>query len=824
MILKRVSLHHGFLWGLVLAASLLVSTNVAAQSALAQQTIAIDIAAQPLEQAITQLATQADLLIGVDASLVAGKQAPALNGYFTPMQAIGQLLRGSGLIVVENAPGRYTLEAAPANLQTRNDAEAVTLPEIKVSGEMEPDSPDNRSYSRSSAFSATKTDTSIMETPVSIQTVPRAVIDDQKSVTIKDILENVSGVRVAHTLGNDTGFNVRGFRNGRNYRNGLLANGGNANFPTMFDTANLQSVEVLKGPASILFGRGEPGGLVHFTTKRPQATPYYLLEQQFGSYGFYRTQWDATGPVTENGTLLYRFNGSYLNSESFRDTIFRDRVMASGSMTWRPTRTTELTVEVEGIHQKDQVDTGIPAIGTRPAPLPVKRTFGDRNDPIDTNEKIHVGTELTHHLNPNWRIHNRFLMTHYDQNQTYFDPIGTVLRNDRFLDRNIFRQKHHSEIYTTNLDLNGHFELGLTRHDVLVGFDYLQSQTNYFTAGEYTNPNPALTLDIFNPASTATDPALISQTLQIRNRYSTFKDEWFGVYFQDKITLWDRLHILGGGRYDWVSTGRGNSLDSFSEAKQNIPLRKDSNFNPRIGLLYQLLPQISLFGNWTTSFGTNNGISATGASFKPETSEQFEIGIKSALFQEKLIATLTFYHLTKDNLLTPDLSTPDPLDSIAVGKQRSRGIELDISGQLTQELSLIGSYAYTEAKVVRDNSGLQNNRLPQAPRHAGSAWLRYEAKRIPQLHGLSFGIGIFAIGKRDGDIQNTLQLPGYARLDAFAAYQMKLRDARLIAQINARNILDKRYYESTNPLNVGPRLGIYPGAPLTILGSLRLEY
>ncbi|WP_347888098.1 TonB-dependent receptor [Nitrosomonas europaea] len=825
MIIKTVSLRHGFLLGSVLATGLFVSANVAAQSAAAQQTIAIDLAAQPLEQAITQLATQAGLLIGVDASLVAGKQAPALNGRFTPLQAIGQLLKGSGLIVIENAPGRYTLEAASANGHMESNAEAMTLPEIRVSGEIEPNSPDNRSYSRPSSFSATKTDTRIMETPVSIQTVPRAVIDDQKSVMLKDILENISGVHPNPTLGYDTNFIMRGFSNNVTYRNGLIAN---STFTTSFDTANLQSVEVFKGPASILFGRSEPGGLLNITTKKPLATPYYALEQQFGAYGFYRTQWDATGPVTENNTLFYRFNGSYLDSKSFRDDIFKDRIMASGSVTWRPTNMTELTIEAEGLHQEGQIDYGIPVIGNRSAPIPISRTFGDRNDPVDKRHKIHVGTEFVHRFNADWLIRNRFLMTHGDDKSTFVNPtpaFGSALRNDRFLDRNFFYQFFDTKSYTTNLDLNGKFELAQTHHEVLIGFDYLRSDNNYSISGEYNNSDPALTVDIFNPISTETNPAIIQQILLQNKNFSTFRNEWFGVYFQDHITLWDKLHILAGGRYDWASTGRGRSLNSFSESEKNIPLRKDSNFSPRVGILYQLLPQISLFGNWTTSFGANNGISATGASFKPQTGEQFEVGIKGALFQEKLIATLTFYNLTKDNLLTPDLSTPDPLDRIAVGRQRSRGIELDVSGQLTRELSLIGSYAYTDAKVVRDNSGLQGNLMPLVPDHSGSIWLRYDVKQFVPLDGLSFGVGVFAVGKREGDIQNTFKLPGYARLDAFAAYRMKLGPTRLTAQINARNILDKRYYESTDPnSNVAPRLGVYPGAPLTILGSLRLEY
>lgn len=407
------------------------------------------------------------------------------------------------------------------------------------------------------------------------------------------------------------------------------------------------------------------------------------------------------------------------------------------------------------------------------------------------------------------------------------------MRDNRFLDRNIFHQRHQSELYTTNLDLDGKFDIGFTRHAVLAGFDYMRSQTRYFTRRDYENPNPALTVDIFSPVSTATDSAMIRQTLSpnsLAYEKNIFKDEWFGVYFHDRITLWDKLHILGGGRYDWTVTGRGGSTISFSEeAETNVPRRKDHGFSPRVGILYQLLPQLSLFGNWTTSFGANNGLSATGGTFNPQRGEQFEAGIKTALFQDRLIATASFYHIIRENLLTPDLSTSDPLDSIAIGRQRSQGVEFDISGRITEELSLIGSYAYTDANVIRDNSGLLDNRLPQAPKHAGSVWLRYDIRKIQQLNGLSFGVGVgvgvFAVGKRDGDMQNTFKLPGYARLDAYAAYRMKLGPTRLTAQVNARNILDERYFESTDPdLNVAPRLGVLPGAPVTILGSLRLEY
>ena len=328
MILKTVSLHHGFLSGLVLAAGLLVSINVTAQSGITQQTIAIDIAAQPLEQAITQLANQAGLVIGVDVSLVAGKQAPALNGRFTPLQAIGQLLRGSGLIVIENAPGRYTLEAAPARHMSSN-TEIVTLPEMKITSMIDLDAPDSQSYRKTRVFSATKIDTSIMETPFSVQVVPRAVMDDQKSTKVKDALENVSGVRPQPSLGGGGGFIIRGFRTGNIYRNGLLTSEGGFGD---FDASNLDSIEVLKGPAQ-LYGRTEPGGLISVITKRGLETPYYSVEQQFGSYDYFRTQWDAGGPVTEDKKLLYRFSGAYQSNNSFRDFINGDRKVFNPSLT-----------------------------------------------------------------------------------------------------------------------------------------------------------------------------------------------------------------------------------------------------------------------------------------------------------------------------------------------------------------------------------------------------------------------------------------------------------------------------------------------------------
>lgn len=224
-------------------------------------------------------------------------------------------------------------------------------------------------------------------------------------------------------------------------------------------------------------------------------------------------------------------------------------------------------------------------------------------------------------------------------------------------------------------------------------------------------------------------------------------------------------------------------------------------------------------------FVADNGRSATGTLHDPEIGEQFEAGLKTQLFEDQLTATLAYFHLTKENILTADLSTPDdPFDSIAIGEARSEGVELDIAGRVTDTLSLIGSYAYTDAEVTKDSSGLQGNQLPNAPLHSGSLWLKYDVNGYG-ADGLSFGVGLFANGQREGDADNTFQLPGYARLDALAAYRWTIGPSRLIAQLNIRNLLDKEYYENPDRFaNNQPRLAIWPGAPLTVLGSIRIEF
>jgi iron complex outermembrane receptor protein len=790
-----------------------------------------DIPAQSLSSALQALAAQSGAPMLYAEQTAANKQSPRLSGDYTTAEAADKLLAGSGLAHSVAANGTVTVKPAQST-------DPTTLKSMTVVGKtkLDPNDPYNKSYTVTNSSTATKTDTPIMETATSIQVVPRSVIDDQKVSTITDALENVSGVRAQPSLGMVNSIIVRGFTNQNIYRNGLKTND---DFPFQFDTANLQSVEVVKGPAQ-LYGRSEPGGLVNVTTKKPLDIPYYSLEQRFGSYDLYRTEWDATGPLNKNKSLLYRFTGSYQNNNSFRDFVSNDRMLFAPSITWKPTDSTDETIELQVLNQDFTSDFGIPVIGKRPAPIPISRSLGDPNTPKSNLNQVQLGSLFNHRFNKDWAIHSRFLASFDSANSTFvnpvpaFDPASALDQNTGILKRNAFYQEDYGEKYATNLDLTGKFDLGFSKHEVLMGFDFYRSFHHYGTKGFWNTPNPALAINIYNPAPSYGIPQSVFDTAFLTSQRpsgdrSVFFNQWEGVYFQDQITLWDKLHIMGGGRYDWTATARGRGA-SYSQASALVDSAtiNDQGFSPRIGILYQPITELSVYGNWTTSFGANNGASATGASFKPQIGEQFEAGIKTSLFDQRFLSTLAYYHLTKDNLLTPDLNGA-PGDSIAIGQQRSQGIELDMTGQITDALSLIGSYAYTDARVTKDASvadgGFLGKRLSNVPENAGSLWVKYDFKGHKALNGFSMGLGTFAAGQREGNLDNSFQLPGYVRVDAFAAYRWNIKKTKVTAQFNIRNLLEKRYYESTDPeSNVSPALGVAPGAPLMAIGSLRIEY
>jgi iron complex outermembrane receptor protein len=672
--------------------------------------------------ALNDLADANGLHVLFDADLALGLRTKGLKGRHSLRAALDRLLAGTNLTYRLSDNRRTVLiTLAQAATGTQTDARPVTLPTIDVNATQQ-------GYTVTNSSSGTKTNTPIFQTPVSIQVVPAEVIEDQKAFRVQDALENVSGVQPRGSLG---GFReryiVRGFNVQENfYRNGLRVT--SSGFTSNFQTADIDRIEVMKGGGSVLYGRGEPSGSILFWTKLPTNRPLYWLEQNFGSFGYYRTQWDVGAPVTPDGSFAYRFSGAYTNSQSFRDFGKSNSIVVYPSFMWRLTPSTEVTLGIEYVNQNFLADYGIPALGNLPAPVPISRSFQDPSDPIDNNNNVNVDYALKHQINDTWTVVNRFLASFRQSNNIDIAPfvsgndVGSLNPNAFILNRQATTQHFEQASYATNLDFLGNFNIFDTKHQALVGLDYFNDQATYYFGVSRFTPGGIFPINIYAPIY-GLSPAIFNNVPAQGN--SDTLENWFGVYFQDQITIWDKLHIMGGGRQDWVEVKGLQYLTNTPPTQQNV-----SAFSPRVGALYELFPWLAVYGNWSQTFGANNGLDANGRTLAPQTGEEYEVGLKGQSIDQRLQATLAFYNITKQNVSTPDLRFPGGNVNALIGEVRSRGAELDIAGRIMDGLDAIVAFAYTDALILVDGSGNQGTSPP-----TGCTYVRTTLARVQFSNG-----------------------------------------------------------------------------------------
>lgn len=668
-------------------------------------------------------------------------------------------------------------------------------------------------YTTPKAFAATKTDTPLLETPMAIQVVPREVMDDQQVISIKDAIKNVSGV-----MSNEYEYydfvQIRGFSNGyaANYHDGLQLQAISG-----LETALLDRIEIVKGPASMLFGRIEPGGLVNLVSKKPQAEFAASLQQQIGEYGRARTTVDVTGKMNEDASLMYRVIGAYSEADSFMDYVQKRNEVGAAYLTWKPNSKFELNLRLEGQRNKfvDTEDIGIPIIGNRPARVSRSSFFGD---PVgweipNRPERSLLGFDWSYAFNDSWKITQRFHWDNRDEQQ--FTIWNNGFNGVDTLDRGLWYVHNERETLATNLDLTGDVKLGGMRHRLLAGVDWFRFTSEWHGFSDVTALIPAI--NIFNPVHGNISAAGLKALPE--GFFYTDHDEWHGLYLQDQISLNERWELLLGGRYDWAVTGNGQSATSLAGAFSALALRREEEFSPRAGVLYKATPSTSVYASYSESFGANNGVSATGAAFAPQTAKQYEIGGKYSALDESLTGSIAIFHLVKNNILTPDISTPAPNDQIPIGQVRNRGVEVDISGRVTNHVNVIATYAYSNAVITKDNSGNAGNTMPNVPRHAASVWAKYDTAP-GAAEGWQAGAGAYVRSQRQGDNANSWQLPGYARIDAMLGYRTKIAGKGITAQVNIQNLFDTTYFDRGGS---GGTLAKY-GEPRTAIGSLKIDF
>jgi len=645
-----------------------------------------------------------------------------------------------------------------------------------------------KSYSASDALTGTKSNALLRDLPLSVSVVPQELIADRALSYLGEALDNVSGAQRKQGYGGTQNFGafLRGFDSSfLTLRNSVRDFG----FYTLRDTANVERFEVLKGPGSILYGALRPGGITNTITKKPVADPLGKVSLIAGSHDRYRAEADFGGALSD--TVFFRFNAAAEDADSFRDHVENKGYFLAPVVTWKASDDLQWTLELE--HKKSDFtwDLGLPRHEAS-LTVPVSRFLGEPDSKNEVHSTV-ISSTIDYRFNDAWQVRQT---TSYAETKGDYQLRSAFRIEDdgRTATRSAFDTRETSSTFGIVNDFIGNFEAFGMEHQFVFGVDYYQMKQAYHF--DFLSLAP---IDLFDPVYGAEAVPLFPLFAE-RNR-----DRSFGVYAQDLISLSESWKVLVGIRHDW---NKYKAIDTLADTVSRDT--DETAFSPQFGVVYQPDDVTSFYTSYSKSFlPVRGGVTADASSLEPEKGEQFEVGIKRKFFDEKVSATLAFFDITKQNVNTPD---PDnPLFIVQTGEQKSRGIELDVSGSPIPGWEMIFGTAYIDAYVSEDNRFLVGSELPGAPDFSASLWNKYTVQN-GSLEDLSIGLGIYYVDKRQVALPNNdWYLPSYTRVDAFLAYPI----GKAHIQLNVKNLTDETIYDLTST-------SILPQEPLSV--SLRLSY
>lgn len=749
--------------------------NAAAGAAL-QARFGFAIAAQPLPQALSEFSRVTGLSVVYTDEAPYDLQAPAVSGQLSANDALNRLLAGSGYRFRALDGSTLTLERVPTD--------TLSLTDTTVTGQVA-----STSYQPAPVASIGRTDTPVLETPQSIVTVPAQALRDQKPRNLDDALGNISGITQANTLGGtQDAVMKRGFgdnRDGSIMRDGL---------PSVLGrnlTATADHVEVLKGPASLLYGIQDPGGIVNVVSKKPQLQQYNAVTLRGSTYAHGKqgsgAQIDTTGALGESN-LAYRLIVDHQDENYWRNFGQQRETLVAPSLAWFGEDTT-VNLSYEHREFKTPFDRGTAIDPRTNKPLDIPRTRR-LDEPFNITEGRSDLTRLDveHRLDDAWKAHFAYSWTRetYDDNQarvTKVNSNGTLTRRT-----DATRGAVSSDSFAT-AGLNGDLQLGGFRHEVTFGID---SEKRKIYRADLIRDTKNTTFDYLDPVygqispATAVSPGDSDQTDKLRSD---------SLFVQDSWHLDDHWILVAGGRYQMYDqyAGRGRPF----KANTDISGQK---WVPRAGVIYKINDEMSLYGSYTQSFKPNSTIAplSTGevidSAIQPEEATSWEIGGKLDI-PGRVTANLAFFDIRKRNVMVTQLDANGDSRVSTAGKVRSYGAELDVTGQLSEHWNLIGSYAWLDAEVTEDPV-LEGNRLQNVAKETASLAAVYDAGSIFGGDNLRLGGGPRYVGKRAGDPANSFELPSYTVTDAFASYDTKLGGHNVGFQFNVKNLFDREYYPS----------------------------
>lgn len=784
--------------GLACAASLPHAPAIAAEPAAAAKTYALP--AGPLSRTLYAFAAQAGITLTFDPVLTDGLNSPGLDGSYGPQAGLDRLLAGNGLEAVRGANGEYRLRRLPAHGHGESTLQAVT-----VTG-----TADLHAYRNVLPVSgATRTPIALRDLPQTVDVVPQASLRDRGAVSLKEALAYTPGVSTSTGEGIREQFVIRGFSAiSDTYIDGMR-DGGNV----FRDTYNLEQIEVVKGPAGVLFGRGSAGGLINMVTKRPSVVPRTEAALSVGANDTRRATVDLNRPI--NDTLMLRVNAMTENADSYRDDVWSKKRGLAVATTWKLTPSALLDLRLQHASDERVFDAGIPGIDGKPAGVSRSTYYGARDpgkNDSGTSKEDSFSADLSVQLTDSLQLRNTlsYRQLDLDRRQT---TINRLLLNTPQPTLRLSRSDFSSEQkdIANKLELIASGRWAGIEHEFMVGTELASEKRDTLSRGG--DLSTAYNIAVYNPI--LVDVPWNGASIR---RSGTYDTATRSLYLQDLMRFNERWLALAGVRKDWIERDFDNRVGADYG-------RKDSFLSPRVGIVYQPNKVASWYLSAMRSYqpGSATGVIDPGNAIQPaEIATNYEIGGKLSVDGGRLQLGASLFQLIKENVPTRDPGNPSgPM--LYVGEITAKGVELSAFGDLGHGFSLQGGMTYTDAEVSKSNNTtapavtpnvpatpLAGKRAANTPRFSANLW---SIKRINAEWRI--GLGVRHQGKSYASTTNAVTLPAYTLVDAGIFHE----SGPWSAALTLRNLTDRRYYESaTNDL------GILPGAPRTALLTVRYAF
>ncbi|CAK9886134.1 MAG: putative TonB-dependent receptor BfrD [Candidatus Erwinia impunctatus] len=658
-------------------------------------------------------------------------------------------------------------------------------------------------YQPLSSPTVTLTTMPLLDIPQVVNTVSDAVLEDQHATTLDEALYNVSNVVQTNTLGGtQDAFVRRGF--GANRDGSIMTNGVRTVLPRSFNAATSR-IEVLKGPASTLYGILDPGGLINVVTKRPEQLSSGSVSATSSSFGGGTGEFDITGPL-DGTSLAYRLIGEYQNEEYWRNFGKEKSTFISPAVTWYGENA---TIDLLYTHRDYETPFDRGTIFDLNTHQPVNV---DRKTRFDEPFNLTEGSSDLAQINGQYRFSSQWsakVAYGYSQDK-YSDNQARVMAYDAKtgnLTRRVdATQGSTQRMHSARADLQGNIDIAGYYNEILTGIAYEEYD---LLRTDMIRCKNSKDFNIYNPVY---DKASKCTTVSASDSDQTIRQESYAAYAQDAFYFNDKWIAVSGIRYQHYSqfAGKGRPFRENTDSH-------DEQWTPKAGLVYKLTPTVSLFGNVAQAFMPQSSIASYIGDLPPETSTAYEVGAKFEL-AEGITADATLFDIHKRHVLYNDIVAGETVAKTA-GKVRSQGIEFDLAGALTTNINLIASYSYTAAKVLEDPD-YAGKPLPNVPRHTGSLFVTYDIQNLYGANTLTLGAGGHGVSRRSATNSADYFLPGYAVADAFAAYKMKL-EYPVTLQLNVKNLFDKTYYTSSVTTN---NLGNQIGSPREVQFTVKMSF